>query len=63
MALAVPSPYLAAPEDPAGPLLTRLTLGGEVVAVVLAAGQVAGLVTVTDLQHAVRRDRLTTARP
>ena len=37
VALAVPRSYLAAPEDPAGPLLARRPLGGEVLAVVLAA--------------------------
>ena len=61
VALAVPPPYLAAPEDPAGPLLTHRPLGGEVMAVVLAGGQVAGIVTVGDLRQAVRRHRLATA--
>lgn len=60
VALAVPPPYLAAPEDPAGPLLTRRPLGGEVMAIVLAGGQVAGIVTVSDLRQAVRRHRLAT---
>lgn len=59
-ALAVPPTYLAAPEDPAGPLLTRRPLGGEVMAIVLAGGQVAGIVTVSDLRQAVRRRRLAT---
>jgi len=62
VALAVPSRYLAAPGDPAGPLLTRRPLGGQVVAVVLTDGRVVGLVTVTDLRQAVRRNRLTAAR-
>lgn len=61
-AIAVPSLYLAAPSDPAGPLITRRPLGGQVVAVVLADGRVVGLVTVTDLRQAVRRNRLTSAR-
>lgn len=61
VALAVPPSYLAAPEDPAGPLLTRRPLGGEVVAVVLAGGQVVGIVTVRDLRQAVLRRGLTTA--
>lgn len=52
VALAVPPPYLAAPEDPAGPLLAHRPLGGDVMAVVLAGGQVAGMVTVGDLRHA-----------
>jgi Zn-dependent protease len=61
VALAVPPPYLAAPEDPAGPLLTRRPLGGKVMAVVLTGGQVVGIVTVGDLNQAVRRHRLSTA--
>jgi Zn-dependent protease len=61
VALAVPPPYLAAPEDPAGPLLTRRPLGGVVMAIVLAGGQVVGIVTVSDLRQAVRRHRLATA--
>ncbi len=62
VARAVPSRYQAAPGDPAGPLLTRRPLGGGVVAVVLADSRVVGLVTVTDLQQAVRRGTLTAAR-
>jgi len=54
VALAVPREYLAAPDDPAAPLLTRRPLGGEVTAVVLAEGQVAGLVTVAGLRQALR---------
>lgn len=61
VALAVPSPYLAAPEDPAGPLLTRRPLGGKVMAVVLTGGQVAGIVTVADLYQAIRRRGLVAA--
>ena len=55
VALSVPSRYLAAPGDPAGPLLTRSPLGGEVAAVVVEHGQVVGLVTGRDLSQAVRR--------
>lgn len=58
VALSVPPGYLAAPDDPAGPLLTRPPLGGEVAAVVLEHGRVTGLVTAGDLAHAVRRARL-----
>ena len=61
VALAVPPPYRAAPEDPAAALLTRRPLGDEVVAVVLANGRVAGIVTVTDLRRAIRRNKLTPA--
>lgn len=58
--LAVPPSYLAAPADPAGPLLTRPPLGGEVVAIVLDDGRVVGMVTVDDLRQAARRRRLAT---
>jgi Zn-dependent protease len=54
VALAVPPEYLATPDDPAAPLLTRRPLGGEVTAVVLAEGRVAGLVTVAGLRQALR---------
>jgi Zn-dependent protease len=54
VALAVPPECLAAPDDPAAPLLTRRPLGGEVYAVVLAEGRVAGLVTVAGLRQALR---------
>jgi Zn-dependent protease len=63
VALAVPPSYRAAPDDPAGPLLTRRPLGGEVAAVVLADDQVMGLVTVSDLQRALRWRTLARARP
>jgi Zn-dependent protease len=55
VALSVPPRYLAAPGDPAGPLLTRPPLGGEVAAVVVEHDQVVGLVTGRDLDRAVRR--------
>ncbi len=61
VALAVPPSYLAAPEDPAAPLLSRRPLGGAVMAVVLAGGQVVGIVTVADMRQAVRRHELATA--
>ncbi len=61
VALAVPAPYRAAPEDPAAALLTRRPLGDEVVAVVLVNGWVAGIVTVADLRRAMRRNKLTPA--
>lgn len=58
IALKVPPAYLAAPEDPAGPLLTRPALRGKLAAIVLDHGQVTGLVTTDDLRSAVRRARL-----
>ena len=63
VALAVPPGYRAAPDDPAGPLLTRRPLGGEVAAVVLAGGRVLGLVMVSDLQRALRWRTPAGARP
>jgi Zn-dependent protease len=53
--LSVPPGYVAAPRDPAGPLLTRAPLGGEVAAVVVEHGRVVGLVTGRGLGQAVRR--------
>lgn len=54
VALAVPPSYRAGPDDPAGPLLTRRPLGGQVAAIVLADGQVTGIVTASDLRRALR---------
>ena len=59
--LPVPPGYRAAPDDAAAPLATRVPLGGQVAAVVLADGRVAGMVTASDLQQAMRRRRLTAA--
>ena len=50
------------PEIRLGRCSGRRPLGGQVVTVALADGQVVGLVTVTDLRQAVRRNRLTAAR-
>lgn len=62
VALAVPPSYLAAPEDPAAPLLARRSLGGEVLAIVLQERQIVGMVTVSDLRQAVRRNLATAPR-
>ena len=59
IAVPVPPGYRAAPDDLAAPLAGRAPLGGEVAAVVLADGHVTGMVTVSDLQQALRRRRLT----
>jgi len=59
VALAVPPSYLAAPQDPAGPLLARRPLGGVVLAVVRAGGRIVGMVTVTGLRQAARWRNLT----
>jgi len=60
VALDVPPQYRAAPSDPAGPLLGRRPLGGEVAAIVMTEGRVVGMVAVSDLRQAVRRRRLAT---
>ena len=60
IALPVPPGYRAAPDDPAAPLASRTPLGGEVAAVVLAEGRVTGMVTVSDLERALRQRSLTT---
>ena len=57
VAVVVPPAYLAVPDDPAGPLLLRAALHGQVAAVVLDHGRVTGLVTTDDLRAAVRRSR------
>jgi Zn-dependent protease len=58
VAIGVPAEYLAAPGDPAGSLLTRPPLRGEVSAVVFDDGRLVGMVTAADLGHALRRARL-----
>jgi Zn-dependent protease len=63
VALAVPPSYRAAPDDQAGPLLTRRPLGGQVAAVVLDGGHVMGLVTIGDLRRALQWRTLAGARP
>ncbi len=63
VALPVPPVYRASPDDPAGALAGRVPLGGEVAAVVVDHERVTGLVTVSDLQQALRRRRLTAAGP
>jgi hypothetical protein len=52
-----PRPAIRPPPWPSRP-----PLGNEVAAVVLTHGQVTGLVTVSDLQQALRRRRLTATR-
>jgi Zn-dependent protease len=58
LALPVPEEYLASPDDPAARLLGRDPLGGEVVAVVEDGGQITGLVTASNIQHALRWRKL-----
>ncbi len=62
VALPVPPRYRAALDDAAVPLLTRRPLGDEVAAVVVTGGMVTGLVTVRDLERALRWRTLAGAR-
>jgi Zn-dependent protease/CBS domain-containing protein len=61
IAAPVPPEYLAAPGDPAGPLLARRPLGGEIAAIVLTDDLVTGVVQAADLQRMLRWRRLTGA--
>lgn len=54
----VPDAYLAGPDDPAAPLLSRRPLAGELFAIVLAEGRIIGLVTTENLRKAVSRAAL-----
>ena len=54
----VPPGYLAAPDDPAAPLLARPPLAGDLAAIVLSEGRITGIVTVTRLRQAARREAL-----
>ena len=56
--LPVPGEYLAGPDDPAAPLLSRRPLAGELSAIVTDEGRVIGLVTVENLRRVVRRAAL-----
>jgi Zn-dependent protease len=59
---AIPPAYVAAPDDPAAPLLSRPPLAGDLAAIVVSGGRIAGLVTLTRLRQIVRRESLR-ARP
>src|SRR5208282_2044223 len=59
---AVPPTYVAAPDDPATPLLNRPPLAGDLAAIVLSDGKITGIVTITRLRQIVRRETLR-ARP
>jgi len=54
----VPPAYLAAPEDPAAPLLVRPPLADDLAAIVISDGTITGIVTVTWLRQIVRREAL-----
>ena len=58
----VPPAYLAQPDDPAPPLLSRPPLDRELAAVVVTEGRIVGLVTVENLRQIIQRARLR-ARP
>ncbi len=56
----VPPDYLAAPDDPAAPLLSRPPLADDLAAIVLSGGRITGIVTVARLRQVVRREALRT---
>ena len=56
--LPVPEEYLASPDDPAAPLLSRRPLAGELSAVVTDEGRIIGLVTIENLRRVIRRAAL-----
>jgi len=55
--------YLAAPGDPAAPLLNRPPLTEDLAATVLSDGKITGIVTITRLRQIVRREALRVPRP
>ena len=55
---AVPPAYVAAPDDPAAPLLNRPPLTGDLAAIVISDGRITGIVTLTRLRQIVRRETL-----
>jgi len=54
----VPPGYLAAPDDPAAPLLSRPPLADDLAAIVLSEGRITGIVTVARLRQVIRREAL-----
>ena len=59
----VPPAYLAAPGDPAAPLLNHPLLTEDLAAIVLSDGKITGIVTVPRLRQIVRREALRAPRP
>ena len=55
---AVPPAYVAAPDDPAAPLLNRPPLDRDLAAIVITDGTITGIVTITHLRRIVRREAL-----
>ena len=54
----VPPAYVAAPDDPAAPLLGRPPLADGLAAIVISDGRITGIVTVTRLRQIIRREAL-----
>jgi len=54
----VPPGNLAAPQDPAAPLLTRPPLADDLAAIVISNGRITGIVTVSRLRQIIRREAL-----
>lgn len=63
VAFTLPPDYVADPDAPVSSLVGRLPLGGELLAVVVTEGRVAGMVTVEDLGRLVRQSMLRTKSP
>lgn len=58
IALRVPDAYLARPDDPAAPLLSRPPLARELAAVVMDEGRIVGLVLLESLRRTIEREQL-----
>jgi hypothetical protein len=54
----VPPGYLAAPDDPAAPLLARPPLADDLAAIVISDSRITGIVTVSRLRQIIRREAL-----
>ena len=54
----VPPGYLAAPQDPAAPLLARPPLADDLAAIVISDGRITAIVTVSRLRQIIRRQAL-----
>jgi len=54
----VPPTYVAAPDDPAAPLLGHPPLADDLAAIVISDGRIAGIVTVTRLRQIIHREAL-----
>jgi Zn-dependent protease len=56
--ISVPPGYVARPDDPAAPLLSRPPLAGDLAAIVVRDDRITGIVTLTRLRQIIRREAL-----